>query len=67
MSEELEKQPHFETEGKPVPDISAEGRRKSAAVGEAADVYGSVEEAQEFGYVERGYVLLVYNAASMQY
>ena len=44
---------------KPIP-ATGEGRRKSAAVGEAADIYGSVEEAEEYGYVERGYVFLTY-------
>ena len=27
---------------------------KGAAIGEAADIYGNVEEAEQFGYVERG-------------
>jgi hypothetical protein len=31
-----------------------EERRRSIAGGEAADIYGNVAEAEEFGYVERG-------------
>ncbi|KAF2670008.1 AAT family amino acid transporter [Microthyrium microscopicum] len=33
---------------------SEEARKKGVGVGEAADLYGSIEQAQEFGYVERG-------------
>jgi len=28
--------------------------QKGAGMGEAADVYGSVEQAEQYGYVERG-------------
>jgi amino acid transporter len=30
--------------------------RKGHATGEAADVYGDLQTAEEYGYVERGYV-----------
>lgn len=54
MANEMEKHDQYEAESKPEPIVTADGRRRSAAVGEAADLYGSVEEAQEYGYVERG-------------
>jgi amino acid transporter len=50
---EMEKAEPYGTE-KPIPVTMEGGRRKSVAIGEAADVYGSVEEAEEYGYVERG-------------
>jgi len=31
--------------------------RKGAATGEAADLYGDLQTAEEYGYVERGYAL----------
>jgi amino acid transporter len=31
--------------------------RKGHATGEAADIYGDLQTAEEYGYVERGYVL----------
>lgn len=33
--------------------------QKTAAIGEAADLYGSVEAAEQYGYVERGYVVSI--------
>jgi hypothetical protein len=38
---------------------NAEDRRQSIAGGEAGDIYGNTAEYEEFGYVERGYVLIV--------
>jgi hypothetical protein len=61
MSAELNEKAAYSDEGKAVsPTLAAhethDGARKSSAVavGEAADMYGSVEEAEEYGYVERG-------------
>jgi hypothetical protein len=31
---------------------------RGAATGEAADLYGSVEQAEQYGYVKRGYAIL---------
>jgi amino acid transporter len=53
VENEMEKGEPYGTE-KPIPVAVDGGRRKSVAAGEAADVYGSVEEAEEYGYVERG-------------
>jgi amino acid transporter len=36
-------------------DIRQIVNQKGAAYGEAADVYGNVETAERYGYVERGY------------
>jgi hypothetical protein len=33
-------------------------RKQSVAANEAADVYGNADDAEEFGYVERGYAEL---------
>jgi hypothetical protein len=30
--------------------------RKAAALGEGAEIYGDVQTAEQYGYVERGYV-----------
>jgi hypothetical protein len=53
MAYDHEKDPAYATEEATKFDGS-EGRRHSIAGGEAADVYGNTEEAEEFGYVERG-------------
>ena len=62
VENEMEKGETYGTE-KPIPVSVEGGRRKSVAVGEAADIYGSVEQAEEYGYVERGYVFASNNSA----
>jgi amino acid transporter len=36
------------------PIVYDQERKKSVAVGEAADLYGDVDTAEQYGYVERG-------------
>lgn len=57
MAENYEEKIH-DSSGSQSPDHGVRDivDQKGAAFGEAADIYGNVQTAQEFGYVERGYV-----------
>lgn len=45
-------------------DVADIVHRKGHAVGEAADIYGDVQTAEQYGYVERGYVSCLCNLSS---
>ena len=57
---DFEKEQHAIGAGSPEYDQSpkAHHRKGSIAVGEAADLYGDVQTAEDYGYVSRGYVHL---------
>jgi hypothetical protein len=47
--------PEYGSTGKEgVPATPPEGPKESTALGEAADIYGNIEDAENLGYVERG-------------
>lgn len=54
----VEKQGYYGVHESPSPtnnsDIADVVNTKGAAIGEAADIYGDIQEAEEMGYVHRG-------------
>ena len=48
-----EKGPYVDT-GSPTSDAPAYDTHKRQSIGEAADVYGDIQTAEEYGYVTRG-------------
>lgn len=50
----LEAKPEYAIDSSPVSSEKEAPRRGSVAVGEAADIYGDIQTAEQYGYVERG-------------
>lgn len=51
---EFEEKPQYNIESTTVGSQEKDTRRGSKAVGEAADLYGDIQTAEQYGYVERG-------------
>jgi amino acid transporter len=53
----MEKEP-YNVDERPGYNGTGEHQAKTGRLAEAADLYGNVEEAEQLGYVTRGYVLV---------